>query len=245
MARLFPAERPLAPSPAVSRHVQRLFKAATRGTPGATNTAQLERMLMRVLKTAGLRAVERLITGARIPGLVAVTDRVIPGRREWIADNRASHGRLDITVNSNRLFKAVSVMWLPLPPPLTPRQQQTQQVQDTFYARYAAAAERAYATPPRRISAVDRQILLIGEFEADWNNGGFSQYLLNKGVRRATAALRAIDEVGAIKTAALLRAALSSAGDDAALQRLDARLDRVREDLAVLAMTKHAPSRTQ
>ena len=238
MARLPPAHKPLAPSPAVLRQIQRLFREVTRGTPGATNTAQLERMLMRILHTAGLRAVERLIVAAQIPGLVAVTDRVFPGRREWTAVDRARGARLGVVVSSNQYFKLISVMWSALPPPLTPRQEKTKQVQDAFYARYNAAAERDYATPPRRISAADRQILLVGEFEADWNNGGFSQYLSNKGRRRATAALRALEDVGANKTAELLRQALSAADDDAARQKLDDRLHRTREDLAVLAMKR-------
>ena len=198
---------------------------------------------MRMLHTAGLRAVERMVAGAQIPGLVAVTDLVVPGRREWAAVDRERGGRLGIVVSSNQHFKLVSVTWLALPRELKPHEQKRHQIQQAFYARYDAAAERAYATPPRRISADDRQILLIGEFEADWNNGGFSQYLSNKGRRRATDALRAIEQIGATRTAALLRAALASAADDAALQKLDDRLHRVREDLAVLAMTKLAPAR--
>jgi hypothetical protein len=200
-------------------------------------------MLMRILNTAGLRAVERMVAGARIPGLVAVTDLVVPGRREWTAVNRERRGRLGIVVSSNKHFKLVSVTWLALPRELKPHEQKRHQIQQSFYARYDAAAERAYDTPPRRISATDRQILLVGEFEADWNNGGFSQYLSNKGRRRATDALHAIEHIGAVKTAALLRAALSSATDDAALQKLDNRLHRTREDLAVLAMTTLAPAR--
>src|SRR5687767_4294753 len=111
MTRLPSAFRPLAPSPAVLRQIQRLVRETTRGTPGATNTAQLERMLMRILNTAGLRAVERLIAGAQIPGLVAVTDTVAPGRREWTAVDRERGGRLRIVVSSNKHFKLVSVTW--------------------------------------------------------------------------------------------------------------------------------------
>ena len=200
--------------------------------------ALLERMLMRILNTAGLRAVERMVAGARIPGLVAVTDRVIAGRREWTTVDRERGGALGIAVSSNQYykFKSVSVMWSALPRELKPHEQKRDQIQQAFYARYDAAAERAYATPPRRISAADRQILLVAEFEADWNNGGFNQYLDNKGRRRATAALRALENIGATKTAGLLRQALSAEDDETALQKLDDRYDRTGEDLAVLAM---------
>ena len=242
MARLPSACLPLPPSPSVVRQLQRRFRAITRGTPGATDTSQLERMLMRLLKTAGLRAVERLIVDTKIPGLVAVTERAFPGRREWTTVDPERGGRLAITVNSNQYykFKSVSVMWSALPREMTPHEQKVDRIQQAFYARYNAAGERAYATPPRRISATDRQFLLIGEFEADWNNGGFSQYLSNKGRRRATDALRALEHIGAKKTAALLREALSSMNDDAALHKLDDRLHRTSEDLAVLAMKTHA-----
>jgi hypothetical protein len=196
-------------------------------------------MLMRILHTAGLRAVERMIAGAQISGLVAVTDLVVPGRREWAVVDRERGGRLGMVVSSNQHFKLVSVTWLALPRELRPHEQKRHEIQQAFYARYNAAAERNYATPPRRISAADRRILLVGEFEADWNNGGFNQYLDNKGRRRATAALRALENIGAIKTAELLRQALSAAADETALQELDDRYDRTGEDLALLAMTAH------
>jgi hypothetical protein len=245
MPRLPSAFRPLAPSAAVSKGIVRYCAAITsEAAPGTdiASRALLERMLMRILNTAGLRAVERMIAGAQIPGLAAVTDRVIPGRREWTAIDRERGGRLGIVVSSNQYyrFKSVSVTWSALPRELKPHEQKVHQIQQAFYARYNAAAERDNATPPRRISAADRRILLVGEFEADWNNGGFNQYLDNKGRRRATAALRALEQISAHKTAALLRQALAAANDEAALQKLDDKYDRTGEDLAVLAMKADA-----
>ena len=245
MPRLPSAFRPLAPSAAVAKGIARYCAAITSEAPPGTDIASkalLERMLMRILNTAGLRAVERMVAAARIPGLVAVTDRVIPGRREWAAVDRERGARLGIAVTSNQYykFKTVSVMWSALPRELEPHEQKIHQIQQAFYARYNAAAERAYATPPRRISAADRQILLVAEFEADWNNGGFNQYLDNKGRHRATAALGALEKIRAHKTAALLRQALAAANDEAALQKLDDKYDRTGEDLAVLAMKADA-----
>jgi hypothetical protein len=135
------------------------------------------------------------------------------------------------------------VQWGALRKPvrLTPGQQKRAAVQEAFYARYNAAAERAYATPPRRISAEERRILLVGEFEADVNNGGFSQYLSNKGRARAKETARVLSAINAPKTAALLNRALASA-EDADLGALDDRFYRSREDLATLSM--HALDRT-
>jgi hypothetical protein len=118
---------------------------------------------------------------------------------------------------------------------LTPAQQRRHQVQEAFYARYMAAGQRAYASPPKRISAEDRCILLVGELEADVNNGGFDQYLDNKGRRRAAEALRALRHIGASATARLLEAAMKPGLSDAARSRLDDRFYKGKNDLAVLA----------
>lgn len=193
---------------------------------------------MRVLKTAGLRGVEQVVRAAAVPDLAAEEGKRIAGLRRWVARPAGTAAELTIAVYSSRIFQYTSVNWSALPAePKTKRERERHQLQQQFYARYMDAGKRAYATPPRRISAADRRILLVGEFEADVNNGGFSQYLDNKGRRRAAETLRVLEETAAPKTAALLRAALADSNDEAALQKLDARFYRSREDLAVLMMT--------
>lgn len=245
MPRLIPAARPLAPSPGVSTQVRMYCRHIMSARPphAAADHARLrlERLLMRVMNTAGLRGVEQVMRGARVPDLEPIEH--LAGMRRWIAAVPEHHAELLVSVSSSQAFKSASVVWLALPQqPRTKREKERKQLQDRFYARHMAAGQRAYAVPPLRISAADGQILLVGELEADVNNGGFSQYLDNKGRRRAAAALHALERIGAVKTAALLRAAIASASDDAALQKLDARFDRSREDLAVLAMTEDAAS---
>ena len=127
-------------------------------------------------------------------------------------------------------------MWKALPKPLSPAQAKKKNIQDAFYARYMAAGQRAYATPPQRISHEDHRILLVGEFEADVNNGGFSQYLGNKGRTRAAKTAAILLEIGAKKTAAMLDEALRASADEAALSKLDDRFYRGGEDLAILSM---------
>ena len=63
------------------------------------------------------------------------------------------------------------------------------------------------------------------------NNGGFSQYLHNKGRRRAQSAVRALEAIGARKTSVMLRKALSRSPD---LDALDKRFYAAPEDLAAL-----------
>jgi hypothetical protein len=229
----------VAPSSRVAAQVRGYCRRITSAPPqnAASDAARwrFEHLLMRLLHTAGLRGVDQVIRGAGVPGLEPVEH--VTGMRRWIAAVPAHHAELWVSVSSNQHFKSVSVVWSALPqPPRTKRQRERQQLQDRFYARYLAAGARAYAVPPLRLGRADGLILLVGELEADVNNGGFSQYLANKGRRRAAAALRALERIGAAKTAALLRAAMASASDEAALQKLDARFDRTREDLAVLAM---------
>ncbi len=204
---------------------------------------RLERLLMRLVNTAGLRGVEQLIRSARVPRLEPERDIRGPRLRRWAAVDPDRHAELSVAVSSNPIFKYVSVRWSALPPQpsLTAREKKIKAIQDQFFARYMAAGDRAYATPARTINAADRRILLVGELEADVNNGGFSQYLDNKGRRRAAAALRSLEHIGASKTAAMLREALASSGDEAVLQKLDAKFYRSREDLAVLAMAAARP----
>jgi hypothetical protein len=76
----------------------------------------------------------------------------------------------------------------------------------------------------------------IGEFEADVNNGGFSQFLLNKGRRRALATVGALRKIRAPKTAAMLRSALAHPTEAELLVKLDDRFYKVPEDLAVKTM---------
>lgn len=112
-------------------------------------------------------------------------------------------------------------------------------MQEAFYARYNQVAARAYAgdRAPRLMSA-DRLILLVAELEADVNNGGFGQYLANKGRRRARSALRALERIGAKRTHRMLEQALSANVSTRRLDQLDGLFYKSSEDLAVLTM-KH------
>lgn len=194
---------------------------------------------MRALKDGGLRNLERLLHSSAKAVAVPLEITARPPRaRTWTAEMPDANATLRISVTTDRLMQSVGVSWHELPKPLTltVRQQKKAQVQEAFYARYIAAGQRAYATPPQRIGRDDRRILLVGEFEADVNNGGFSQYLDNKGRTRATQTAHILNEIGALRTAALLDAALGAEGNDARLQELDDQFYRSKEDLAVLSM---------
>ena len=237
--------KPVKASPAVSRRVRHHCEAILEAGPGneAGNRTRLdlEHLLLLLLHGAGLRGVERVVRDAGVAGLQRVAGDG-PGLRRWTTLAVVHQADVMISVWSSKVLRAVSVNWYALPQqPKTRKERELKQLQDQFYARYMEAGDRAYATPPQRISAADRQILLVGELEADVNNGGFSQYLFNKGRRRAGAALRALDAIGATSTAAMLRAAMAASPDEDTLQKLGAKFYRSREDLAVLAIRHVKP----
>jgi hypothetical protein len=168
------------------------------------------------------------LTLAEAAGTVRWWRATVPGKR-----------MIDISVNVNRYFKSTWVKYLRVrePPRLTPRQRRIDALQQAFYAKYTAAGQRAYGKGRAvRLRADDRLALLIGELEADVNNGGFAQYLDNKGRRRAQEALRALKRVGARRTAGMLSAAMASDVTERRLSALDDRFYRVPEDLAVYTM---------
>lgn len=104
--------------------------------------------------------------------------------------------------------------------------------QAVFYERYERLDAQGNGLPPE-----DRLILLVGEMEADINNGGFAQYLRNKGEARAREALSYLSAIGAKRTSRWLAAALEAGADADSLERLDQQFYEKPEDLAALAIT--------
>jgi hypothetical protein len=114
----------------------------------------------------------------------------------------------------------------------SPGQKAALRMQEAFYKRYEGLAGRENAHLTRR----DRATLLIGEFEADVNNGGFDQYLGNKGVERARETLGYLVAIGAKRTARWLSAALAPRRTRRALEKLDEQFYERPEDLPSLVM---------
>jgi hypothetical protein len=113
----------------------------------------------------------------------------------------------------------------------TKAQKRAARLQAAFYERYESIDPEAPALSPH-----DRMVLLVGELEADINNGGFSQYLHNKGGARAREAMRHLSTIGARRTARWLTAALAPTADRSGLEKLDRQFHARPEDLASLVM---------
>lgn len=111
-------------------------------------------------------------------------------------------------------------------------QKRALKLQAEFYRRYELLALRDGALSPN-----DRLIQLIGEFEADVNNGGFGQYLSNKGAAQAREALDCLHAIGAKRTTQWLTSALEGRLGKDGLAHLDRQFNEKAEDLASLAMT--------
>jgi hypothetical protein len=105
-------------------------------------------------------------------------------------------------------------------------------LQAAFYERYEKLVLPGDAKSP------DEQLIqLVGQLEADINNGGFDQYLRNKGEERSREALASLSVIGARRTARWLASALEAGAGADALERLDKQFYAKPEDLASLVMT--------
>jgi Domain of unknown function (DUF4375) len=103
--------------------------------------------------------------------------------------------------------------------------------QAEFYHRYEALMGTR-----DRLSADDTLVALVGDFEADVNNGGFSQYLANKGMAEAREALAALLTIGAKRTARWLESAVAAGANSPSLEVLDAAFQAKPDDLASLVI---------
>src|SRR5262245_39035116 len=170
---------------AIASAIEKLMPQTPGARPAEALRARCERLLMSHLSPGGLRAADRL--------LAALTRRFpesSPHRsaslRMWRLRREEPPRVFDIYFHATRGFRMLSVTYgrIKEPPRLTARQKKKAVLQEAFYARYLEVGQRAYAPGARtRLSPDDRCLLLIGELEADVNNGGFDQYLLNKGRR--------------------------------------------------------------
>jgi hypothetical protein len=208
---------------------------ATRSRKARELRIETEHRLMQITGAGGLRAAERAIAGlnGRDRHLVLIERRA--GLRAWREELAGGRRSLEIRLAVNRPFRSALVRYeFVRKTRLTPRQRRIHAGQEAFYARYMEVGQKAYRDPRYRLTPDDRLVLLVGELEADVNNGGFSQYLDNKGRRRARAALAALQKVGARKTARMLESALTPHTTPTQLSALTDRFYDVPEDLALL-----------
>ena len=223
---------------AAVRHLASLLRRmgglATRSRKARELRIEIEHRLMQITGAGGLRAAERAIgaLNGRDRHLVLIEKRA--GLRAWREELAGGRG-LEVWIAVNRLFRSALVRYESVRKTrLTPRQRRIHAGQEAFYARYTEVGQKAYRDPRYRLTPDDRLVLLVGELEADVNNGGFSQYLDNKGRRRARAALAALRKVGARKTARMLESALVPHTTPTQLSALTDRFSDAPEDLALL-----------
>ena len=232
--------------PATPRCLGALFETIDALTPllpgGAAADREggvCQRRILACLEPGGVRAASRLLAALkrRYPQSEAQSQGTF---RLWRLVSEDPRRALDVTMHSGGIYFSYGILEEP-----SPRKKRRYAVQDRFYARYLEVGQRAY---PRgsavRLTPHDRLILLVGEMEADVNNGGFDQYLLNKGRRRAKAALAALRTIGARRAAGLLEAALDPGTTSEESNALDSRFYKLTEDLAVLAMRHVEPGDT-
>lgn len=101
-----------------------------------------------------------------------------------------------------------------------------------------------YGDNIKKISETEKTIYLVGEIEAEVNNGGFSQYFFNSSGKNANKAVKALENIGARHTAELLKEAISvckksdtdelSDEQEEKLNELDDKFYKYEDDLAKL-----------
>lgn len=204
--------------------------ALTPGTPAAEQPRHaIEGLLMNALSRGGREAGEQLVESLVAHGYSLERLKALPCM--WrVAIPLPRVLEIWFTGGDNPVVAAVS--YRVGEPWGTRAQKRAAKLQAEFYRRYELVALRDDALPPD-----DRLIQLVGEFEADVNNGGFGQYLANKGEARAREALACLSAIGARRTTRWLTSALEGGGGQDGLARLDEQFNEKAEDLASRAMT--------
>ena len=188
----------------------------------------IESLLMGALRTGGRQAGEKLVESLGAHGYSVERLDALPCMwRVAIPSPRVLE--IWFTGGDNPVIAAVSYR---LGKPWGTRAQKTAaKLQAEFYRRYERLAPH-----DDTLSSDDRLIQLVGEFEADVNNGGFGQYLSNKDEARAREALACLTAIGAKRTARWLASALEGRGGADGLARIDEQFNEKAEDLASMAM---------
>lgn len=222
-----------------SRSLPALVDSLVTLTPGAAATEELQRaiesLLMDALRTGGRGAGEKLVESLVAHGYALERLEVLPCM--WcVAIPSPRVLEIWFTGGDNPVVAALS--YRVGKPWGSKAQKTTANLQAEFYRRYERLTREDAAVSPD-----ERLIQLVGEFEADVNNGGFGQYLSNKGVARARDALACLSAIGAKRTARWLASALQTFSGADALAHLDQQFYEKPEDLASLAITHIRRSR--
>lgn len=204
--------------------------ALTPGTPAADPLQHaIEGLLMGALRSGGREVGERLVESLAAHGYALERLDALPSMwRVAIPPPRV----LEIWFTGGEEPGVAALSYRVGKPWGSKAQKNAAKLQAEFYRRYELLALREGTLP-----ADDRLIQLIGEFEADVSNGGFGQYLGNKGAARAREALASLSAIGARRTSRWLASALENRHGEDGLARLDEQFNEKAEDLASLAMT--------
>jgi len=204
--------------------------AVAPGTPAAEQSRHaIESLLMNALNSGGREAGEKLLESLVAHGYALERLDALPCIwRVPISSPRV----LEIWFTGGDKPVVAAVSYRVGKPWGSKAQKKAVKLQAEFYRRHELLALSDGALPPD-----DRLIQLVGEFEADVNNGGFGQYLSNKGAARAREALECLSAIGAKRTTRWLTLALEGRRGKDGLARLDQQFSEKAEDLASLAMT--------
>ena len=203
--------------------------------------AELKNALMQIVRTKGLPGVRRLVkqVSSTTPLDLEFATGSVRAWRHTVADRI-----LVLQTLTARDLKNATILYSQAPRPPGPKARIRHALQDRFYARYDQVGPAGASRTTKRPSAADRLVRVIGDLEADVNNGGFDQYLSNKGRPQARRAAKCLRSIGARRTGRLLESALGLPPNSPRFLRLDQAFYRSSEDLPSLVM-RHLEKRGQ
>jgi hypothetical protein len=223
-----------------TRTLPQLVDALIRLAPDAPGTKKLqedmERVLAEALRQGGVQEIERVVHSIAEYGHALTRLKALP----WMWRVELPPPRvLELWFTGRDMPYIAAVSYKVGKPTNDKAQERTARRQAEFYSRYEALTPADLS-----LTGDDLLIQLVGEFEADINNGGFGQYLGNKGQARAREALAALNTIGAKRTAGWLGKALEVPADADSLTRLDIQINARAEDLASKVMVHLSRGRT-
>jgi len=198
-----------------------------------TLRAELKSALMQIIRTDGLRGVRRLVkqVSATTPLDLEFAKGSVRTWRHTVADRI-----LVLQTLTARDMKNATILYSQAPPPPGPKARIRHALQKRFYARYDQVGPAGASRTTKRPSDADRLVRVIGDLEADVNNGGFDQYISNKGRAQARRAAKCLRSIGARRTEGMLESALALPPNSPRFLRLDQAFYRSSEDLPSLVM---------
>lgn len=181
---------------------ERFSDATPGGTSRSSAVGRLERLALAAARDAAVAAAEAFIASLNAQGHAFERDESIApfAFRSTLDGERILV--LEWLIGAAAQARVIAPHELSPTGILSPAEQ-------AFYAALERVRAREADVGYRKLAARERLVLCLGNFEAEVNNGGFSQFFLNSSGDHAADTLKALEKIGARKGAAMLAEAMA------------------------------------